>query len=182
MIKPQTLPPAFWTTAVAGVFAVGIALAAGKEAPALATAPPGPGGARNLTLAPGLSFTDDSSGNFPIRGEDLSDGRIGADRPTAIFFGTSHCWNTNREAERFVALYGKQRETTRFLVVDLEHPSAGQRALVSRFDRGFIPTLAFLDASGSVVYNEAGETSGHRGDTSRLEEILRKALAAGGGP
>jgi hypothetical protein len=89
-----------------------------------------------------------------------------------IFFGTSHCWNTNREAERFVALYAKKREAVRFLVIDLERPSADQRALVSRFYRGSIPTLAVLDRSGKVVYNDAGETARQRSDISRLEEIL----------
>ncbi|MDQ2970793.1 MAG: thioredoxin family protein [Acidobacteriota bacterium] len=131
-----------------------------------------------MTLAPNLSFTDDSSSNFPIRGEGLDGGRIASDRPTAIFFGTSHCWNTNREAERFVALYEKKKEAARFLIVDLERPSAEQRALVSRFYRGYIPTLAFLDRSGKVVYNDAGETANRRGDFSRLEEILGKAGAA----
>src|SRR2546427_10646806 len=33
--------------------------------------------ADNLKLAPGLSFTDDSSDNFPIRGEDLTDAEEG---------------------------------------------------------------------------------------------------------
>jgi hypothetical protein len=43
----------------------------------------------------------------------------------------------------------------------------------SRYD-GF----AFLDASGRVVYNRSGETAARRGDTSGLEEILRKASPA----
>jgi hypothetical protein len=169
-----------WTAAAASLLLAGgsILAAAGKEVSPLATAGPGPGGARNLTLAPNLSFTDDSSGNFPIRGENLEDGKIASDRPTAIFFGTSHCWNTNREAERFVALSAKEKEAVRFLVVDLDHPSRDQKALVSRFYRGYIPTLAFLDASGKVVYNRSGETAGRRGDTSGLEEILRKALTS----
>ena len=154
-----------------------ILAAADKKETPLAAAGAGPGGARNLTLAPDLSFTDDSSSNFPIRGENLEDGRIASDRPTAIFFGTSHCWNTNREAERFVALFAKEKEAVRFLVVDLDHPSRDQKALVSRFYRGYIPTLAFLDPSGNVVYNRSGETAGKRGDTAGLEEILRKATA-----
>jgi hypothetical protein len=149
---------------------------AGEKGPvAPAVAPAGPGGASRLTLAPELSFTDDSSSNFPIRGEDLQDGRIASDRPTAIFFGTSHCWNTNREAERFVALYAKEKEAVRFLVVDLDRPSTDQKSLVSRFYKGYIPTLAFLDRSGAVVYNRSGETAKERGDISMLEEILRKA-------
>jgi hypothetical protein len=151
--------------AVLFLFGVSILAAADKET-------------RNLTLAPNLSFTDDSSGNFPIRGENLEEGKIASDRPTAIFFGTSHCWNTNREAERFIALSAKEKEAVRFLVVDLDHPSRDQKALVSRFYRGYIPTLAFLDASGKVVYNRSGETAGRRGDTSGLEEILRKALTS----
>ncbi len=178
------------TTATAGLLAVGLIsnlgggpfgppspLAADKGKPELAIAGPGPGGAMKLSLAPNLSFTDDSSSNFPIRGENLDDGRIVSDRPTAIFFGTSHCWNTNREAERFVTLYGKEKETVRFLVVDLDHPSREQKPLVARFYRGYIPTLAFLDASGSVIYNRSGETAARRGDTSGLDEILRKASA-----
>jgi hypothetical protein len=147
-----------------------------KDSP-LRVAEPGPGGAVNLSLAPNLSFTDDSSSAFPIRGENLPDGKIATDRPTAIFFGTSHCWNTNREAERFVALYGKHREDARFLVVDLENPSADQRNLIARFYRGAIPTLAFLDRRGEVVYDRAGETARERGDASVLEGVLRTAKA-----
>ena len=156
--------------------AVGFLFAADSaKKPPLSVAPAGPGGASGLSLAPGLSFTDDSSSAFPIRGENLADGRVASDRPTAIFFGTSHCWNTNREAERFVALYRKHKDEARFLVVDLEHPSSDQKSLVSRFYSGFIPTLAFLDRKGIVVYNRAGETARSRGDPSALEEILRKA-------
>jgi hypothetical protein len=143
--------------------------------PPLPVAPAGPGGASALSLAPDLSFTDDSSSAFPIRGENLTEGRIASDRPTAIFFGTSHCWNTNREAERFVTFYRKHKGEARFLVVDLEHPSVDQKNLVSRLYSGSIPTLAFLDQKGIVVYNRAGETARERGDASGLEEILKRA-------
>src|SRR5712692_828207 len=159
----------------AAALLVGALWASEKTHGALVVAPVGPGGASGLTLAPSLSFTDDSSSNFPIRGEELKDGKIASDRPTAIFFGTSHCWNTNREAERFVALYAKEKEAVRFLVVDLDRPTADQKPLVSRVYKGYIPTLAFLDRNGAVVYNEAGETARARGDTSKLEEILRRA-------
>ncbi len=141
----------------------------------LAVASAGPGGATNLSLAPDLSFTDDSSANFPIRGDGISDGQIASDRPTVIFFGTAHCWNTNREAERFVALYGKHRNEARFIVVDLEHASADQHKLVARFYRGYIPTLTFLDRKGGIVYNRAGETARERGDVSGLEKVFRVA-------
>jgi len=171
------VPPLPWTAIGAGLCLAGASIlaAADRQETPLATAGAGPGGARNLTLAPSLSFTDDSSSNFPIRGENLGDGKIASDRPTAIFFGTSHCWNTNREAERFVALSAKEKEAVRFVVVDLDHPSRDQKVLVSRFYRGYIPTLALLDASGKVVYNRSGETAARRCDTSGLEEILRKA-------
>jgi hypothetical protein len=170
---------AFLAASLVTLAAVGL-LFAGEKAkdPPPPVAEPGPAGAVNLSLAPNLSFTDDSSSAFPIRGENVSDGKIAADRPTAIFFGTSHCWNTNREAERFVALYGKHRDDARFLVVDLENPSADQRGLIARFYRGAIPTLAFLDRRGEVVYDRAGETARERGDASALEEILKKARAA----
>lgn len=146
-----------------------------SEPSAFATAPAGTGGAADLSLAPDLSFTDDSSSNFPIRGRNLSDGKIASDRPTAVFFGTSHCWNTNREAERFVALYRKHKEEARFLVVDLNSPSSEQKPLVAGLYKGFIPTLAFLDRGGKVVYNRAGETARERGDASALEKILESA-------
>jgi hypothetical protein len=170
------LSPLAWTAIAAGLCLAGASIlaAADKKDALLATAGAGPGGARNLTLAPNLSFTDDSSSNFPIRGENLEDGKIASDRPTAIFFGTSHCWNTNREAERFVALAAKEKDAVRFLVVDLDHPTRDQKALVSRFYQGYIPTLAFLDASGRTVYNRSGETAGRRGDISGLEEIVKK--------
>jgi len=145
-------------------------------APGAALAAPDDVGAADLTLAPDLSLTDDSSANFPIRGKNLAEGRIASDRPTVIFFGTAHCWNTNREAERFVALYRRHAGQARFLVVDLDHPSPPQKALVSRFFGGSIPHLTFLDASGRVVYNRAGETAGERGDAGELETLLRKAL------
>jgi hypothetical protein len=162
--------------AILGTVAVVARLSAGgASGRPLAVAPAGPGGATDLALAAGLSFTDDSSSAFPIRGKGLADGRIASDRPTAIFFGTAHCWNTNREAERFVAFYRKHRDAARFLVVDLERPSPDQAKLVARFYRGYIPTLAFLDRKGAVVYNRAGETARERGDVSALEEILERA-------
>jgi hypothetical protein len=142
----------------------------------LVVGPPGPGGATDLALAPNLSFVDDSSAEFPIRGKNIEEGRIASDRSTLIFFGTSHCWNTNREAERFVEIAQRYKEGIRFLVVDLDHPSSQQKGLVARLYRGSIPTLALLDASGRVVYNQAGETARQRGDVRGLEEILKKAL------
>ena len=63
-----------------------------------------------------------------------------------------------------MALAAREKEAVRFLVVDLDHPSREQKALVSRFYRGYIPTLAFLDASGKTIYNRSGETANRRVD------------------
>ena len=178
LLRVRRISIALLSAGLAALSFAALLLASERPVPALAVAPPGPGGATNLLLAPGLSFTDDSSSNFPIRGENLREGRIASDRATAIFFGTSHCWNTNREAERFVALYRKKKDAARFLVVDLDDPSPEQRALGARFYHGAIPTLAFLDRRGNAVYNQAGETARQRGDASALEEILRRAEGA----
>jgi hypothetical protein len=164
------------TLALTAVLALGLMGARVESGVPLPAAPEGPGGASELVLAPDLSFTDDSSSNFPIRGKNLADGRIASDRPTAIFFGTSHCWNTNREAERFVVLFRLYQDRVRFLVVDLDHPSREQKALVSRFYGGFIPHLTFLDRNGRVVYSRSGETATGRGDVGGLEELTKKAL------
>ena len=130
--------------------------------------------AANLQLAPGLSFNDDSSGNFPITGSDLAAGPA-AGRATVIFFGTSNCWNTAREAERLVKLYPQYRNQIDFVVVDLNRVSPEQQGLVSRYYRGAIPTVAVLDSKGNLIYDRAGETAGNRGDTNNLQKLLDSA-------
>lgn len=134
-------------------------------------------GADDLHLAPGLSFSDDSSASFPIAGEHLDDAVVGDGRATIAFFGTAHCWNTNREAERLVALYPKYRDRVRFVVVDVEHPSDDQRALIAQHYRGAIPTVVVLAPDGKVLYSRAGETAGTRGDTTKLDRLLGDAIA-----
>jgi hypothetical protein len=133
--------------------------------------------AENLRLAPGLSFTDDSSARFPIEGDALGDATVGAGRATIAFFGAAHCWNTNREAERVVALYAKLRERARFVVVDVEHPSEAQRALLTRYYQGAIPTVVVFAPDGTVLYARAGETARTRGDSARLEQLVEDAIA-----
>jgi hypothetical protein len=130
--------------------------------------------AANLQLAPDLSFNDDSSGNFPIAGSDLAAGPV-AGKATIIFFGTSNCWNTAREAERLVKLYPQYRDQIDFVVVDLNRVSPEQRGLVSRYYRGAIPTVAVLDAKGNPIYDQAGETASNRGDTGNLQKLLDSA-------
>jgi hypothetical protein len=133
-------------------------------------------GATDLHIAPGLSFTDDSSDNFPIRGGDMEDAELRPGRVTVMFFGAAHCWNTNREAERLVALYPKYRDRVRFIVVDVNRPSAAQRALMQRYYSGSIPTLVILAPDGGPFYARAGETARMRGDTRGLDSLITRAL------
>jgi hypothetical protein len=128
--------------------------------------------ASDLRLAPNLSFDDDSSPNFPIRGRNLSDGSAPTGEATVIFFGTSNCWNTAREAERLVKLYPQFQNKIHFVVVDLRNVAPAQQPLVSRYYRGFIPTITAIDSGGKVIYNRAGETATTRGDTGNLQRLL----------
>jgi hypothetical protein len=142
----------------------------------LASAPPTEA-ADNLHLAPALSFTDDSSNDFPIRGDHLENAESRPGRATVMFFGASHCWNTNREAERLVALYPKYRDRVSFIIVDVANPSPLQRALVERYYRGSIPTVIVLGRDGATVYARAGETATTRGDTEFLDSLITRAAA-----
>src|SRR5258708_22031241 len=153
--------------AIAIVVALIFGIALATEAP---TVP-----ATDLRLAPDLSFSDDSSANFPIVGKNLSDGSLPNDHATVIFFGTANCWNTAREAERLVNLYPQHKDKIHFVVVDLRSPSAAQRGLIARYYHGYIPTIAVLDSRGNVLYDRAGETASQRGDASNLQKLLDSA-------
>ena len=133
-------------------------------------------GAEHLSLAPGLSFTDDSSDHFPIRGDHLDDAAAQPGHATVMFFGAAHCWNTNREAERLVALYPKYQDRVRFIIVDVNRPSPSQRALLQTYYRGSIPTLVVVARDGALLYAEAGETARTRGDTRALDSLIRGAI------
>jgi hypothetical protein len=124
--------------------------------------------ATDLTLASNLSFVDDSSPNFPIAAKHLDDATIARDRPTVIFFGTAHCWNTAREAERLVTLYPLYRDQVHFVVVDPSHASPAQQRLANKYYPGYIPTFGIFDKSGRLVYDRAGETSANFSDTRHV--------------
>jgi hypothetical protein len=130
-----------------------------------------PAGA-DLSLAPSLSFDDDSSPNFPIRGHNLSEGLAPKGEATIIFFGTANCWNTAREAERLVALYPRYRNRLHFVIVDLRHLAPAQQPLVARYYHGYIPMLTAISSRGELIYNQAGETAAIRGDASNLQRLL----------
>ena len=132
--------------------------------------------ADHLALAPGLSFSDDSSDSFPIRGDHLGDAEPQPGRPAVMFFGAAHCWNTNREAERLVALYPKYQDRVSFIIVDVNHPSSSQRGLLDTYYQGSIPTLVVRAPDGALVYSQAGETARTRGDTRTLDSLIGKAL------
>jgi len=133
---------------------------------------PRAGAASGLKLAPQLSFDDDSSPNFPIQGENLSEGSIASGEATVIFFGTSNCWNTSREAERLVRLYPRFRNRINFVIVDLNNVAPEQQTLVSQYYHGYIPTITAIDSKGNVIYDRAGGTASTRGDTSNLQRLL----------
>ena len=128
--------------------------------------------ASGLRLAPKLSFDDDSSPNFPIQGQNLTEGSIASGEATVIFFGTSNCWNTAREAERLVKLYPQFRNRIRFVIVDLNRVGPEQEALVSHYYHGYIPTITAIDSKGNLIYDRAGETASTRGDASNLQRLL----------
>ncbi len=130
------------------------------------------GAASALKLAPHLSFDDDSSPNFPIQGQNLAEGSPASGEATVIFFGTSNCWNTAREAERLVKLYPQFHNRIHFVIVDLRKVAPEQETLVSRYYQGYIPTIAAIDSRGNVIYDRAGETASTRGDTSNLQRLL----------
>jgi hypothetical protein len=133
-------------------------------------------GADNLRLAPGLSFMDDSSDNFPIRGDHLEDAESRPGQATVMFFGASHCWNTNREAERLVALYPKYHDRVSFIIIDVNRPSPSQRPLLKIYYRSSIPTLVILTRGGALLYAQAGETARTRGDTHALDSLITRAV------
>ena len=155
--------PSFW---------LAVALVAAHGAASSSTV----GAADGLHLAPGLSFTDDSSDSFPIRGDHMEEGASRPGRATVMFFVASHCWNTNREAERLVALYPKYRGRVSFIVVDVNHPSASQRVLLDTYYRGSIPTLVILSQDGTLLRAQPGETARTRGDTRALDSLMTRAV------
>jgi hypothetical protein len=67
---------------------------------------------------------------------------------TVIFFGTSSCWNTSREAERLVRLYPRFRNPIHFVIVDLNNVAPEQQALVSQYYHGYLATIAAIDSRG----------------------------------
>lgn len=72
-------------------------------------------------------------------------------------------------------LYPQYKGHLDFVVVDLNHVSAVQQPLVTRYYRELIPTIAVIDAKGNLLYDRAGETARTRGDSSNLQKLLDSA-------
>ena len=126
-----------------------------------------------LKLAPQLSFDDDSRLERDPRRGASPEGSIASGEASVIFFGTSNCSNTSREAERLVRLYPRFRNRIYFLIVDSQPRGArSEQALVSQYYHGYIPTITAIDSKGHVIYDRAGETASTHGDTSNLQRLL----------
>ena len=69
-------------------------------------------------------------------------------------------------------LYPQLRNRIHFVVVDLSNVAPAQKALVSHYYRGYIPTITAINCAGHVIYNRAGESATTRGDTSNLQRLL----------
>jgi hypothetical protein len=127
--------------------------------------------ATDSTLATNLSFTDDSSLNFPIEASNLADARIADGRPTAIFVGTSNCWNTARETQRLVPTLSRGSRSGSFCGCRSQARLACTAAACQPLLPRYTPTLAIFHKSGRLVYHRAGETVVKR-DTRHLQQLI----------
>lgn len=129
--------------------------------------------ADDLSLRPGLSFSQDIDNGFPIVGKDLDDTRTDASKPTFIFFGASGDLNTNRQAKRVVDFYHKlNANAAKFVIIDVDHPANdGAKALIKTYYKGYIPSQVLIDKSGKAVWNQTGET-----ELSAVKTQIEKGL------
>jgi hypothetical protein len=71
-----------------------------------------------------------------------------------------------------VNLYQKYEGRVQFVVIDLDiKRTEQQQHLVKSYYRGYIPHVTVLEASGTPVYNSAGEV-----DESAISSILDASL------
>lgn len=127
--------------------------------------------ADNLKLNAHLDYQTDSADGPLITGDNMSAGPA-ADKINYVIIYAERCYNSKRQARRTVGLYQKYRDRVNFVVVDLDqHASPAQSPLVSKYYKGYIPTVVILDAKGTPIYDRAGEE-----DESVLAGLLDKAL------
>jgi hypothetical protein len=127
--------------------------------------------ADNLKLNQHLDYSSDSHDGPLITADHLEDGVV-AGKPAYLIIYGEGCFNSKRQARRTVDLYEKYRDRVQFVVVDLDQKlSSGQRELVTRFYKGYIPHVVLLDRDGRAVYNASGEV-----EEKRLSEILDRIV------
>jgi hypothetical protein len=113
--------------------------------------------ADNLKLNPKLDYTSDSADGPLITGDNMEAGAVPGKPAYVIIYGEA-CYNSKRQARRTVSLYEKYKGRVQFVVIDLDQSlSRPQQELRKRYFRGSIPHVVVIDASGSAIYNAAGE-------------------------
>lgn len=129
-------------------------------------------GAENLKLNLHLDYMSDSQDGPLITADHMGDGPV-AGKPTYVIIYHEGCFNSKRQAQRTVELYGKYRGKVQFVVVDLDQKrSHAQTELVNKFYTGSIPHVVVLDRQEKPVYNAAGEV-----DEGKISQLLDSVLA-----
>lgn len=127
--------------------------------------------AEKLKLNEHLDFQSDSADGPLITGDDMQAGQAPGKVNYVIIYAEG-CYNSKRQARRTVSLFHKYGDRVNFVVVDLDqHASPSQAPLVSKYYKGYIPTVVILDTKGVALYDRAGEE-----DENALAQLLDKAL------
>jgi hypothetical protein len=106
-----------------------------------------------------------------ITGNDAQSGFVPG-RPNYVIIYGEGCFNSKRQAQRTVELYGKYRSSIHFVAIDLDVAlSAEQQELVKEYYKGYIPHVLVLDGHGKALYNQSGEV-----ESTRIESVFKNAL------
>jgi len=143
----------------------------------LLAAPCGLKGAENLSIKPGLDYSDHNKKQGPlITGDHMDDGLVEG-MPNYIFFYMEKCYNAKRQALITVHMYEKYKGRVHFVVVNLDKPmSQTQKTLKQKYCAEVVPHETILDKKGSVVFDYTGET-----DQPTLDGWIDYALRVSGG-
>jgi hypothetical protein len=127
--------------------------------------------ADNLKLNPKLDYSSDSQDGPLIAGDNLDAGFVRGKPAYVLMYGEG-CFNSKRQARRTVELYDRYKGRVQFVIVDLDHPlSPAQEELKKKYYVGYIPHIVVLDASGTALYNSAGEV-----DAGRISNLFDQVL------
>lgn len=128
-------------------------------------------GIDNLKLNPRLDYNSDSLDGPLITGNDAQSGFVPG-RPNYVIIYGEGCFNSKRQAQRTVELYGKYRSSIHFVAIDLDVAlPAEQQELVKEYYKGYIPHVLVLDGHGKALYNQSGEV-----ESTRIESVFKNAL------